>query len=339
MPATMARPKVFISSTFYDMKQVRSSLELFIRDLGYDPVLHERGAVPYGSKEKLEEYCYGEIHQAEILVSIIGGRYGSQSEHKPYSISQQELKTALELGIQVFIFVESAVLSEYQTYLKNKDVAGVVFNYVDDPRIYRFLEEVHALPNNNPITGFGSAQEIAVFLREQWAGMFQRFLQNQERAKEVQIVRDLQANMQTLNQLVTYLTEEKQNSDAAIREILRANHPIFAQLRKVLSVPYRVFFTTRDEFSLWVKARKGFEPVLDPETWDSPDYEEWIRQGTDKRYTLLKLSKKVFDEKGDLVIYTAQQWHEDWVSLSEYQPPQDDTQEIPQVIRDNDVPF
>ena len=120
----MARPRIFISSTYYDLKQVRSNLELFIKDMGYDPVLHERGAIPYGSKEKLEQYCYREIHQVEILVSIIGGRYGSHSEHQPYSISQQELKTAYELGIQVFIFVESAVLGEYQTYLKNKDVPG-----------------------------------------------------------------------------------------------------------------------------------------------------------------------------------------------------------------------
>jgi hypothetical protein len=42
----MARPRVFISSTFYDLKQVRSALEIFIKNIGYDPVLHERGAVP-----------------------------------------------------------------------------------------------------------------------------------------------------------------------------------------------------------------------------------------------------------------------------------------------------
>src|SRR5450755_2689178 len=99
----MARPRVFISSTFYDLKQVRSDLEHFIKEMGYDPVLHERGAVPYGSKEKLEEYCHREIQQVEILVSIIGGRFGSQSNHQPYSVSQQELKTAYELGVQVFI--------------------------------------------------------------------------------------------------------------------------------------------------------------------------------------------------------------------------------------------
>jgi hypothetical protein len=123
----MARPKVFVSSTFYDLKQIRTDLERFIKDMGYDPVLHERGNVPYGSKEKLEEYCYREIHQAELLVSVVGSRFGSQSEHQPYSISQQELKTAYDLGIQVFIFVEAAVLGEYQTYLKNKDVTEATF--------------------------------------------------------------------------------------------------------------------------------------------------------------------------------------------------------------------
>lgn len=296
----MARPRVFISSTFYDLKQVRSDLEAFIKSIGYDAVLHERGAVPYGSKEKLEEYCYREIQHVEILVSIVGGRYGSQSTHEPYSVSQQELKTAYELGVQVFIFVEAQVLSEYQTYLKNKSVPGVFFNYVDDNRIYKFLEELHALPNNNPITPFASAQEIVAFLREQWAGMFQRFLQNQEREKEVQIVKDLQENMQTLNQLIGYLTEEKQNSDLAIREILRANHPIFGQLRKILNIPYRVFFTTRAEFSQWLKSRQF--TALKPDSWDDLEHEEWIKDEPNNKYKLLKVATTVFDEKGDLVI-------------------------------------
>ena len=53
---------------------------------------------------------------------ITGGRLGSKSEEEPgYSISQAELKRALDSGIQVFIFVESSVLNEYNTYKLNKD--------------------------------------------------------------------------------------------------------------------------------------------------------------------------------------------------------------------------
>jgi hypothetical protein len=330
----MARPRIFVSSTFYDLKQVRTDLERFIRDMGYDPVLHERGAIPYGNKERLEEYCYREIQQVEIFVSIIGGRFGSQSEHQPYSISQQELRTAYDLGIQVFIFVEAAVLLEYQTYRKNKDLPGMTFSYVDDPGVYRFLEDVHALPNNNPITAFGAAQDIVTFLREQWAGMFQRFLQNQGRQREVQIVKDLQANMQTLNQLVTYLSQEKQNTDGTIREILRSNHPVFNELGKLLGVTYRIFFTTRAELSEWLKARQ-FNPVEQAE-WDDPTYEEWLKNEKRGPSKLLKISSQVFDEKGDLIIYTDQQWHGGWVSLADYEPQPPD---YSQGITDDDVPF
>ncbi|SFL12861.1 protein of unknown function [Paenibacillus sp. 1_12] len=39
----MARPRVFVSSTFYDLKYVRADLERFIKEFGYDAVLNEKG--------------------------------------------------------------------------------------------------------------------------------------------------------------------------------------------------------------------------------------------------------------------------------------------------------
>lgn len=54
----MARPRVFISSTFYDLKQIRADLDNFIRSLGYDVVRNEEGAIPYEKDFRLEEYCY-----------------------------------------------------------------------------------------------------------------------------------------------------------------------------------------------------------------------------------------------------------------------------------------
>jgi lysophospholipid acyltransferase (LPLAT)-like uncharacterized protein len=38
----MAKPRVFISSTFFDLRQIREELE----EMGYDPVRHETGAIP-----------------------------------------------------------------------------------------------------------------------------------------------------------------------------------------------------------------------------------------------------------------------------------------------------
>jgi hypothetical protein len=50
----MAKPRIFVSSTFYDLRYVRNDIERFIRDLGYEAVLNERGQVPYGKHESLD---------------------------------------------------------------------------------------------------------------------------------------------------------------------------------------------------------------------------------------------------------------------------------------------
>ena len=128
----MARPRIFISSTFFDLRQVRSDLERFVKELGYDSVRNETGEIPYGKDEKLEEYCYKEISEIDILVGIVGGRFGSEAENKSYSITQTEIKTAIQQEKQVYIFVEKSVLSEYQTYLINSDNQTTKYRFVDD---------------------------------------------------------------------------------------------------------------------------------------------------------------------------------------------------------------
>jgi hypothetical protein len=42
----MARPRVFISSTYYDLKYIRGGLEAFVKQTGYDPILFEKGDIP-----------------------------------------------------------------------------------------------------------------------------------------------------------------------------------------------------------------------------------------------------------------------------------------------------
>ncbi len=107
----MAHPRVFISSTYYDLKNIRADLALHIKTRGFDPVLNERGQIPYVSDKELEESCFKEIENCDILVSIVGGRFGSNSSNDSYSISQKELKKAIEIGRPVYIFVEKSVLA------------------------------------------------------------------------------------------------------------------------------------------------------------------------------------------------------------------------------------
>ncbi len=300
-----------------------------MRDRGFDPVLNERGSVPYKSDESLEESCYKEIDLCDIVVSIIGGRLGTVSRDSAYSISQNELKRALEHGKPVYVFVEKDVLSEHPTYKANKDLAGFQCVAVDDVRIYQFLDEISALPQNNPIMPFETSADIIEYLREQWAGLFQRLLQQSGRQKEVDVIASLKSISGTLNQLVNYITEEKTKGDKAIRDILSNNHPSFDELRSKLRVPYRVFFTNLQEFKDWITNRR-FEEVPSDQ-WVSPDVHEWLAKGN-KKHTLLKVHSKVFDKDGTLIPALPGRWDSSLMDVSEIDAE-------PQPSPSDDIPF
>ena len=105
----MAKPRVFISSTFYDLRLVRLELDKFLESIGYEPIRNEEGDIAYGSNESLQNYCYKEISNIDIFISIIGNRFGSISEgNKERSISNMELKTAIEQNKHIFIFIEKS---------------------------------------------------------------------------------------------------------------------------------------------------------------------------------------------------------------------------------------
>ena len=134
----MAKPRIFVSSTYYDLKFVRFDLERFIRDRGFEPVMFERGHIAYGNQKPLEDYCYKEIESCDILICIVGGKFGTEAKEGVHSITQKELRTAIDLSKQIYIFAEKAVLAEFQTYQRNKD-GKVNWAAADDIRIYKFM--------------------------------------------------------------------------------------------------------------------------------------------------------------------------------------------------------
>ena len=220
----MAKPRIFISSTFFDLRQVRADLDRFVKELGYDTVRNETGDIPYGKDQKLEDYCYKEISEIDILVGIVGGRFGSESERSNYSITQVEIKTALEQNKQVYIFIEKNVLAEYQTYLINKENLSTKYRFVDDKKIYKFIEEIYALPKNNIVHPFETALDITFFLREQWAGLFRDLLKQQTKKLEyenislkVSELNEVSSTLQTyLENVLKSVSKEKDVTDDLI---------------------------------------------------------------------------------------------------------------------------
>lgn len=321
----MAKPRVFISSTFYDLKQIRNDLFRFIEDMGYEPVDHDQGQVPYSKELALEEYCYKEIENVDILVSVIGSRFGTESAHLPKkSISQVELITALKKNKQVYIFIEKNVSSEYETYLFNKDVEGFKPRHATSTEIYKFIEEIKSLSHNNQIHTFDSAADITRYLKAQWAGLFQGFLQQVERNREVDVISELSNTASTLQQLVKYLAAEAKNNTEAFKSIVSLNHPVFRSLKKALNVQYRIVFLNLPELKALLESRYYSEIGM----FDDGDRDGmygWERRVRNKILRIY-ISTSLFNQNEELVPITLEDWNDDFVQVAE---PELEDEEIP----------
>lgn len=311
----MARPKVFISSTFYDLKHARDSVSTFITELGYEPILFERGGVAYGSKEPPEAYCYKEIKHCDILLSIIGGRYGAESQLGTHSITQKELQAALNEGKQVYIFIDKNVKAEYETYKLNKDNSDIKFKHVDNPKIYTFIEEIHLLPRNNPIFTFEIPTDIISIIKDQWSGLFQRLLQREAEEVYNNVIGSLQNVTSSLEVLVTQFS--KNLSGSLTPENISMNHPAFLSIRKLLSIKHRVLFLSINELKELLIAYRYNEVYSD--AWDDPDTMEWLSIAEhDGIKSLLKVSSEIFNSDDKLIPILQEDWDDDYIALSSY---------------------
>ena len=300
-------------------------MERFIKEIGYEPVLFERGHVPYGKDEAAEESCYREIAACDILIAVIGGKFGTPSKLDRHSISQRELKTAIELGKQIYVFIEKSVHGEYRTYLANKETPGFKPSSVNDIKVFQFIEEVYSFPVGNPVEAFEISDDIVHYLREQWAGLFQRLLQEYARHQEINIIEGLQATASTLNQLVTFLTQERSKGDSAIKDILLSSHPAFDAIKKVAGIQYRVVFHSLSELDALLGAR-GFSRDENP---PKKGFLDWDNK---KEAKGIRVSSSIFDANGKLRIITPEEWDDKHVTKYVIQPPA-------QPGEPDDVPF
>lgn len=223
----MAKPRIFISSTYYDLKHIRNNIESFVESLGYEAVLFESGDIPFHHDTPLDESCYGEIHNSHMLVLVIGGRYGSptsgskkltgKEKEKAYevynSVTKKEYETARERDIPIFIFVEKNVFAEYYTYKDNRDNKSINYHHVDSVNIYKLLDDILAQRRNNCVKEFECIDDITGWLRDQWAGLFADFL---SRKKAETTLKDLATQITSLGEVSNVL---KSYTESIMRKV------------------------------------------------------------------------------------------------------------------------
>jgi hypothetical protein len=176
----MGQIKVFLSSTCYDLRQIRADLFDFFSNQGFLPVLSEYPNFPINPQKDTIENCIENVKDnTDIFVLVVGDRYGSKIE-KGKSITNTEYLYAKKLGIPTYIFICKPIISILPIWKKNKnaDFSGSV----DSNKIFEFVEELREIESNWCFE-FEKAQDIVETLKIQLSHLFKISLDLQKRFK------------------------------------------------------------------------------------------------------------------------------------------------------------
>jgi hypothetical protein len=206
----MAGLRVFVSSTCYDLSVIRSQLRIFIQNLGHEPLMSDYCDLLYDPRLHTHTSCVDEVANADVVVLIVGSRFGGKTvpealakldfdalknESKStkslvkkdnLSVTQLEILKAVESGIPVFTFVDSAVWHDHSLYEKNKDksiINEISFPSIEKPEtasfIFEFINFLRHRARGNSVFTFSKLQDIEDTLRRQWSSLFQKLIQEQ----------------------------------------------------------------------------------------------------------------------------------------------------------------
>jgi hypothetical protein len=171
-------PSMYVSSTCYDLKQVRADLRAFIESLGLHPVVSEYDSFPIDPSVTAVENCLQVVDErADLFLLIVGGRYGSTNEQGK-SITNMEYLRARAKGIPIYVFIEKSVLSVLPVWKANPD--GDFSGVVDSPKLFDFVSR---LRDSDGVwtNSFEVAQQITEGLRKQLAYLFMDALELRKR--------------------------------------------------------------------------------------------------------------------------------------------------------------
>ena len=143
--------KIFVSSTIYDLTDVRSEIHEFLAKNGFIPIMSDYEDFPDDlSKNSTYTKCLDAVKNADYFLLILNQRYGGSKKisEGELSITHQEFREALKLSAQNFIcFVRDSVMNDYQTWKntgRKHDCEGLSFLQGEKNwRVLQIIDEVY----------------------------------------------------------------------------------------------------------------------------------------------------------------------------------------------------
>lgn len=143
---------VFLSSTIFDLIDVRASLERLLRQIGVSPILSDSSLSAFDAKPSVNsiETCLLNVDRADEFICILDQRYGpslASAGFEDISATHLEYRRAKSQGIPIQFFVRDRLEADYAVWRRNPSDTNLKLAWTKDKRLLQFLDEHRKLEN------------------------------------------------------------------------------------------------------------------------------------------------------------------------------------------------
>ena len=163
----MAKPRIFISSTCFDLNDARSELTDFLEKYNFEVLNSQLNNFGVSPKKHSHTACLDQVENADFFIVIIGKRRGGTFVGSEKSITNEEYSLAIKRGIPIIVCVDKQVDTTLIHYKKNP--TADFSSYVDDIRIYHFVEYIKSASEDNWVFQFENVNDIKNIIKSQFS--------------------------------------------------------------------------------------------------------------------------------------------------------------------------
>ncbi len=168
--------KIFVTSTVYDLIDIRSEVEVLLREMGFVPILSDSLTADFTvepDKNSIES-CLTNVRSSDYLIVILSKRYGPSLFKVDYgnlSATQLEYNEAKSARIPILFYVRDRLESDYRIWKKNEGKNDVELSWIEakDRGLLTFLDEHQKLDrqleSSNWFQTFANSIELKGLIR------------------------------------------------------------------------------------------------------------------------------------------------------------------------------
>jgi hypothetical protein len=155
-------PGVFVSSSCFDLIDLRAELEVFLRNLGVIPLLSDRPSSEFevGGYGNSIETCLANVRKSATFLCILSQRYGprlGKVGFEDISATHLEYRTARSAGRAIYMYVRDRLDADFSVWRANGASTSLQLPWVrkaQDFGLFELIEEHSALIETSPTSNW-----------------------------------------------------------------------------------------------------------------------------------------------------------------------------------------